>query len=232
MVGMMGALLALAWTSSTAATERGWKPVIVTGSLPPEQPQSSRSRTPRKSSEPVDTAAAPAAEAKPTQMPAAVSRPAVERPRGGVTVTATELSPAQQYCSNIADAAADARFAWQKKALADVEQEIEKRIARLEAKTAEYQRWLARRDEFAKRAQENLVGIYTRMRPDAAALQLAATDEETAAAVLIKLDTRTSSSILAEMEPNQAARLTMIMSGAGRVQPASNARAVADGKRS
>lgn len=227
----IGVLPMLVWIGATQATERGWKPVIVTGSLPPEQPQSSRSRTPRKSSQsqPVDTAAAPATDVKPTQMPAASNRAPVERPRG---VTAAELSPAQQYCTNIADAAADARFAWQKKALEDTELEIEKRIAKLEAKTAEYQRWLARRDEFAKRAQESLVGIYTRMRPDAAALQLAASDEETAAAVLLKLDTRTSSAILAEMEPNQAARLAMIMSGAGKIQPASNTRAVTDGKRS
>ena len=38
-------------------------------------------------------------------------------------------SAARQYCVNIANAAADARFAWQKKTLADTEQELEKRIA-------------------------------------------------------------------------------------------------------
>ena len=44
---------------------------------------------------------------------------------------------AREYCLNIADAAVDARFAWQKKTLADLEQEIAKRVELLEAKTAE-----------------------------------------------------------------------------------------------
>ena len=88
---------------------------------------------------------------------------------------------ADDYCANIANPAADARFAWQKKTLADMEQEIAKRIALLEEKTAEYQKWLARRDEFSKKANETVLRIYARMRPDAAAVQLAALDEETAA---------------------------------------------------
>ena len=46
------------------------------------------------------------------------------------------------------------------------------------------------------------------MRPDAAAQQLAAMDEETAAAVLTKLDPRIASIILNEMDRAQAARLT------------------------
>ena len=52
-----------------------------------------------------------------------------------------------------------------------------------------------------------MLRIYARMRPDAAALQLAALDEETAAAVLTKLEPRTASLILNEMDPAQAARL-------------------------
>ena len=39
-------------------------------------------------------------------------------------------------------------------------------------------------------------------------------DEETAAAVLLKLEPRTASLILNEMEPTQAARLTAIIGGA------------------
>ena len=61
--------------------------------------------------------------------------------------------------------------------------------------------------------------IYARMRPDAAAVQLAAMDEETASAVLTKLEPRTASLILNEMEPTQAARLTATISGAGKVAP-------------
>ena len=131
-----------------------------------------------------------------------------------------ETNAARQYCVSIANAAADARFAWQKKTLAAAEQELEKRIALLEAKTAELQKWVTRRDEFVKKARDNLVLIYSRMRPDAAAMQLTAMDEETASAVLLKLEPRTASLILNEMEPAQAARLTGLIGGAARTTPA------------
>jgi flagellar motility protein MotE (MotC chaperone) len=127
---------------------------------------------------------------------------------------------AEEYCANIANPAADARFAWQKKMLADMEQEIAKRIKLLEEKTAEYQKWLARRDEFSRKANETVLRIYARMRPDAAAVQLAALDEETAASVLTKLEPRAASLILNEMEAAQAVRLTATISGAGKVTPA------------
>ena len=128
-----------------------------------------------------------------------------------------DLRLAREYCLNIADPAADARFAWQKKVLAGIEQEIAKRVELLEAKTAEYQRWLARRDEFSKKAQESVVTIYARMRPDAAAAQLVAMDEETAAAVIARLDPRNASAILNEMDATQAARLTATIGGAANV---------------
>jgi flagellar motility protein MotE (MotC chaperone) len=128
-----------------------------------------------------------------------------------------DLRLAREYCLNIADPASDARIAWQKKVLAGIEQEIAKRLELLEAKTAEYQRWLARRDEFSKKAQESVVTIYARMRPDAAAAQLVAMDEETAAAVIARLDPRNASAILNEMDATQAARLTATIGGAANV---------------
>ena len=81
------------------------------------------------------------------------------------TGSTTKAPRAEEYCTNIADAAADARFAWQKKVLTDLEQEIAKRITQLEEKAAEYRKWLARRDEFSQKANDTLLRIYTRMRP-------------------------------------------------------------------
>jgi flagellar motility protein MotE (MotC chaperone) len=140
------------------------------------------------------------------------SEPKESSPEAG----AAAGSPASRYCSNIADAAIDARIAWQRQILAEAEKQLQDKTAELEAKTAEYQRWLARRDEFAEKAKKVIVDIYTKMKPDAAALQLAALDEETAAAVLIKLDPRTASAVMNEMDPAQAARLTSIISGAAK----------------
>jgi flagellar motility protein MotE (MotC chaperone) len=140
----------------------------------------------------------------------------------GENRTTTEAAPlsergaASQYCINIADAAIDARIAWQRQNLAEAEKEVQRRTTDLEVKTAEYQRWLTRRDEFAERAQKAIIDIYSKMKPDAAALQLQALDDETAAAVLIKLDARVASAVMNEMEPVQAARLTSILSGAAK----------------
>jgi flagellar motility protein MotE (MotC chaperone) len=228
-VGLAGAAvgLSLVCAQCAVATDKGWTAQVVTGSVNARQnaPASRNSALPI----PVDrvyTAAVPSEKKASEPAPA---KSANERQRDNA-VPAKDARPAQQYCINIASAAADARFNWQKKTLGDMERELDDRIAKLEAKVAEYQQWLSRRDDYARKAQEQLVGIFARMRPDAAALQLAAADEETSAAVLSKLDTRISSNILAEMEPNQAARLTAIMVGAGKTDK--SARAGRDGRRS
>jgi flagellar motility protein MotE (MotC chaperone) len=131
-------------------------------------------------------------------------------------ITPADRNPAGQYCSNIADPAIDARIAWQRQNLEAAEKQITERTRELEAKTAEYQRWLDRRDAFAEKAKKTVVDIYTKMKPDAAALQLQAMDEETAAAVLVKLDARSASAVMNEMDPEKAARLSSIISAAGK----------------
>ncbi|MCJ2044542.1 hypothetical protein MKK58_08370 [Methylobacterium sp. J-078] len=120
------------------------------------------------------------------------------------------------YCASIADAAADARFAWQKEQLATLERQVEERIAKLEAKRAEYESWLARRNAFLAKADEGVVAIYTKMRADAAALQLANMPDESAAAILTKLNARTASAILSEMEAARAAQLARMMTELGK----------------
>ena len=93
---------------------------------------------------------------------------------------------------------------------------MEKRVEELNAKIAEYQTWLARRDEFSRKAQSAITDIYAKMKPDAAAQQLTALDEETAAAVITKLSPKVSSALLAEMDAKKAARLTAIIAGSAK----------------
>ncbi|CUA85148.1 Flagellar motility protein MotE, a chaperone for MotC folding [Chelatococcus sambhunathii] len=119
-----------------------------------------------------------------------------------------EAARTNPYCANVADAAADARFAWQMQTLSSLEKDIEQRIVQLEKKRAEYEEWLRRRNEFLKQADEGLVAIFSRMRPDAAAQQLASLKDEKAAAIIARLNPRISSAILNEMEPGRAAQLT------------------------
>jgi flagellar motility protein MotE (MotC chaperone) len=126
-------------------------------------------------------------------------------------------SAAEQYCFNTADSAADARFAWQAKKIQDMEAALDKKAQQLAAMTEDYKRWLARRDEFSRKAHEKLVAFYSRMRPDAAAVQLATLDEEMAAAVVMKLETKVASQVMGEMDPEQAAKIATVISGAGKL---------------
>lgn len=132
----------------------------------------------------------------------------------------TPASDAEKFCANIADAAADARFAWEARTLKDLEAEVETATAALEAKRAELQEWVTRRQEFQNLAQQGVVDIYSRMRPEAAAAQLSALDERTAAAVLIKLNSRVASAILAEMDTPRAVSLAEVISGSGQPEAA------------
>lgn len=172
---------------------------------------------------PATTGAVPASE-KPAPAPAAAPvRPA--KP-GSVTVP-PKPAPAQAavpgdnevalFCSNVADPAVDSRLAWQLKELEKAESQLRERIAEVEAKRAEYEKWMALRDDFLKKAEAQMVEIYSRMKPDAAATQIAGMADETAAAVLAKLSPRSSSAIFNEMETARAAHLADLLGGMRRV---------------
>ena len=119
----------------------------------------------------------------------------------------------RQFCTNNAAAAGAARIAWQAAKINELDTQLKQRIAELAAKQAEYEAWLKKREEMLKKAQEDVVAIYAKMAPEAAATQLAAMDDDMAAAVLTKLNSRAASAILAEMDPDKAAHLANAMVG-------------------
>lgn len=119
-----------------------------------------------------------------------------------------------RYCANVAPLAAEARIAWQTKRLTELDGQIRQRISELEAKQAEAQDWVTKRETMMKAASEDVVAIYAKMDPEAASAQLATMDESVAAAVLAKLKPNVASAILNEMEAAKAGKLTGIMSGA------------------
>lgn len=122
----------------------------------------------------------------------------------------------ERFCGNIVDAARDRRYAMQEAELKKLQQDVDDRIRRLEEKRAEYEGWLTRRERFLAQAQQGVVQIYSKMKPDAAAAQLSQLRVEMAASILMKLDTRVASVILNEMDKNAAAALTTIMVRAAR----------------
>ncbi len=159
-------------------------------------------------------AAGPAA-AQPKQrpQPATEGKAAPEPAEPSAAAAAEPPSIVEQYCTNIRDVAAEARLAWQMEELRALEKEVEQRIADLDARQADFEEWLRRREEFVARAKENLVAVYASMRPDAAAQQLAILEDEEAASVLANLVPRTAGAILNEMKPERAAQLALAMAG-------------------
>ncbi len=125
-------------------------------------------------------------------------------------------SEVERFCSNIADAARDRRYALQAAELKQLQTEVDNRIKALEEKRTEYETWLKRREVFLARAEEGVVQIYSRMKPDAAAERLAVMNVDLAAAIMMKLDARKASVILNEMESKVAAELTRIIASAAR----------------
>lgn len=125
-------------------------------------------------------------------------------------------SLAEQYCTSIKDVATEARIAAQVKRLNALAQEVDVRLARLEAMTAELKQWVSRRDKFIASSTQQMVSIYAAMRPDAASEQLTRIDEGIAASIVAKLEPKVASTILNDMPAEKAARLATILSGASR----------------
>ena len=133
-----------------------------------------------------------------------------EAPRPTQSPTTPEV---RTYCQNIAGAAADARFAWQTQKLENLETRVKATVGELEAKTAELRTWVAKREDIERKAGEKLVGIYSKMRPETAATQIATLDDAMAAAVLGQLTPGKASAIFNEIVPERAAKLAALIAG-------------------
>lgn len=124
----------------------------------------------------------------------------------------------REFCANVIDAARDRRYAVQMQELEALRKEIDDRVAALEAKRAEYEEWLRKRDQVIERAEDSVVGIYSRMKPDAAAARLEKLDASLAAAIILKLNHRQAGIILNEMDARAAARLTGIIADVAKTE--------------
>lgn len=123
----------------------------------------------------------------------------------------------KRYCTAIGPTASDARLAWQKRAMAEMEQQMAQRVERLDALVAEHKDWLAKRQTFATRVATSLVQVLSRMPAEAAARHVAELDEDTAAALLMRLDPKIAAPLLSEIPAAKAARLTVIIAAAGEL---------------
>ena len=91
---------------------------------------------------------------------------------------------------------------------------MRQRIVDLEKAEAAARDWIAKRDTLMAAANDDLVAIFAKMQPEAAAQQLSAMDDRMAAAILSKLKPNAASAILDEMEAERASHLVGMFSTA------------------
>jgi flagellar motility protein MotE (MotC chaperone) len=125
-------------------------------------------------------------------------------------------SDAERFCTNIQDEARERRYALKEAELKEIAAEIDVKMKALEEKRGEFEAWQRRREEFATLATDNLVDIYKKMRPAAAAERLAVLSTDLSASILMKLPSRQAGVILNEMEPDTVAAITAIMAASSQ----------------
>ena len=132
----------------------------------------------------------------------------------GATCAVAEphISDVQQYCAAVAVDAREARYAGMGERMSGLAARIDERSSALEARTRELQQWIARREAFLALADEQLVEIYSAMRPDDAGVQLALLEPTVGAAIVMRLKPRQASAVLAGMAPERAAELVSLIS--------------------
>ncbi len=166
-----------------------------------------------------DAAKEPAKASQKTAPRAQPAQPVVVMPpevRRATPEIARSSAAADQYCQAVLEPAREARFAHQAAELVALGKALDDRLVKIEERIAELKEWVARREDFASRTSDQLVTIYSGMRPEAASEQLAKLEESSAAAILSKLAPRVASQILNDMPSDKAARLAMILMGASR----------------
>jgi flagellar motility protein MotE (MotC chaperone) len=149
--------------------------------------------------------AEPAKPAKAAKPEPVTDKPVAERPAD---------PDAAHYCAAAAPAIVETRIAWQTKRLAELDAQVRQRIADLEKAEASARDWIAKRDAMMKAAEDDVVAIYAKMEPEAAARQIASLDDRQAAAILGKLKPNVAGAILGEMEAERASRLAGLIGAA------------------
>ena len=134
----------------------------------------------------------------------------------GSVSTPSSPKSANDYCESFHDVAAEARFGWQVSKLKELQDDVSKATDKLESERQELQQWVERRDQFITRANDRLTAIYQKMKPDVAAGHISALDDETASALLLKLQPRVTSLIFNEMTAARAAQLVSLINGASK----------------
>lgn len=125
-----------------------------------------------------------------------------------------EKSVGEQFCRNTANDASEARASWRNSLLEKTESQLLAKLAELKAEREAYTAQLDRYQSFLSSIESNVIEMYAKMRPEAAAQQLSLLDNNTAAAIMLRLKPRTASAILNEMVATRASELAALFASA------------------
>jgi flagellar motility protein MotE (MotC chaperone) len=129
----------------------------------------------------------------------------------------SETDEIARYCAALGPSIVEARAAYQLRRLEELEVEAREQVEKLEAKEREAREWVTKREQMLKAATDDVVAIYAKMTPEAAAGELANMDDLIAASVLARLKPATAGAILTEMPAEKAAKLSTLIAGAQAV---------------
>ena len=147
-----------------------------------------------------------------TVMPVVAGRDGeIDQVETGTVVSENELLA---YCMNISSSAVELRGLLVKESMTKIGEEVDGKLSELESRIGELKGWLERREAFLASANETMVEVYQKMRPDAAASQMMELNPMLSAAIVAKLDSRAASAIMMEMKPEAAARITELLASA------------------
>ncbi len=129
-----------------------------------------------------------------------------DRPQG-----TDDHSIAEDYCENFSSIAADLRASRQKQELNRLKDEVDAKLREVQARSEELKELIRKRNEMLQLASDELLKIYSKMDPEAAARQLEKIDPETAASILRRLKPQLASEVLAVMEVKRASILVQMI---------------------
>lgn len=135
--------------------------------------------------------------------------------QGGQSQTSAD---AEKYCASIGTNTTQAANLLREQQLRELETQIEQRIKELDAKRAQVQQLIDKSEAIFSKADQSLIDLYSKMKPDAAASQIAKLDDDIAVALLVHVKTKEMSAIMDEMEPERGAVLAKKLSQKIRAQ--------------
>ena len=126
------------------------------------------------------------------------------------------------YCMNVSNENEQLREQMVRSRLNEAKAEVDGKLDELAVRIEELKSWLEKREKFLALANETLVDVYKQMRSDAAASQMMQLNPLLSAAIVAKLPSKTASSIMMEMKPEAAARITELLASAKEFEGSSN----------